>query len=138
MPMNTKQVMRMMLEEMSSWTPDNSREYRCSGICKRLEVKLESQSLPSEPAEHIAAYTLKKIFKDWPKYSGYISYPISTSDDLSPKTGFCYCDHLWISEPTDPSWMQEYVALRWELVAFCIEWLKHELSIERIFDHENF
>lgn len=137
MSVNTQQVMRMMLEEMSSWTLDNSRSYISYGICARLDIEIR-RKMGNRTLVPFVDKILPKIFKDWSKFSGEIDYPISTSDYWPPETCFCYCYNKWISIPSDPIWMQEYVAMRWELVAFCIEWLEHELSIERTFDHENF
>jgi hypothetical protein len=91
------------------------------GICAAVDHLWDRTSGPSFFSEGM--YVLKDVFKSWPKYSGYRSYPIA-SDKSCPMDTYDEAANrskLWSIET-------RYGRLRYELLEFCIDKLATEIA----------
>lgn len=58
---------------------------------------------------------LYAMFTEWPRFSGNLCFPVTTSGD--PR---CDYMHQWENDEFWDRENSEYAALRWELLEFCI------------------
>lgn len=98
---------------------DNGPKDETMGICHNIDLAGYMFGYSTTELEMV-----NNVFKDlaeqWPKYSGYESYPVpSTNPDIGPGRCFYETRNLWIGP---------YGDLRRELLEFCIDWLDANLS----------
>lgn len=98
-----------------------SRGIEVTGICNLVEDYLAYAIYSDEINPAILNYTLKRLFKSWPNFSGNSHYPVPSSNPIyTAGVYYALCDDYW-DEAT------EYGRNRIDLLDWCINSLYMEL-----------
>ena len=96
------------------------------GICRNLAELCESADWDyrSSPSAH-----LSEIMRQWPKHSKSLAFPIKveSSENLSADEQFWGI--FYNNQKFSKELIKEYLALRLELLDFCIEYLRTKLGL---------
>lgn len=101
-------------------------EYRHLGLCNAIHG-----------SSHPSRFSMLQVFQllsiQWPYYSGNPTFPITTGDTC-PELQFHRVRKAVVFSLPKPPYYEQYIALRKDLLDFCIEKLEEELGLSPFTD----
>ena len=98
------------------------------GICQNLVGLCEASDWDYRNVPSTSAF-LAEIMRQWPKHSGNYTYPIKVERFSELSADEQFWGILYNNQKFSKELIKEYLALRLELLDFCIEYLRTKLGL---------